>query len=136
MKFTINAETIVEGTPVGKNCPIPPTVEELDCVWRALCLVVKKLGKAADMVEILQVSFRQGLKVSDERFLAAYFKVVLVVPLTQPVRKVEATNPYLMSFLFQNANRAMEEFATRIRAEIRRAISDAEESIKRMSAMV
>jgi hypothetical protein len=135
MKFSIDTKTTVDGTPVGKNIPLPPTDAKLDGVWNTLRHTVKELGKAVDMVEVLKASFHQ-YGTGTERYHMACFKAVLVVPDTCPARKTKAEFIIEANFLVEEADRAADKFAESIRAEIRRALSMAEESVRTMSAML
>ncbi len=136
MKFSINADTIVAGTPVGRNCPLPPTEKELDHVWRALLCIAKRLGEVSSIVEVLQVHFHQIVTTGNEKYLTVEFRVVLVAPVLFPPRKMEASHRVPAGRLPEDTNDAAKELLRRIQIEIRRTISMAEESLQAMNAML
>ena len=144
MKYSINAETIVSGTPVGRNCLLQPTQEELDVVWNAMIYVVHKLGQAAEMIEVLQASYHQyeDSRYPYEhgdlsgRYLVAELKAVLVAPHLYPVKKMEASERIDTALLRKDLKSATETFLIRIETEIRRAIENAESSARAMTAML
>jgi hypothetical protein len=135
MKYSINVEPVVDGTPVGRNCPITPTAEQIEALWKALRCTAKKLGALAEMVEVLQAHFRQDIGFGDA-FLVAEFRAVLVVPTLCPARKIEAKHSVQMDALLKERGKSVDEFVTWIRAEVGRSLSMVRESEQEMVAML